>query len=547
MNNLEVGYGTKDSNISTNLIDHDHHHHDGLRESNNATMQATTTTAAHTDAPLFFRFRNNIPRLFLFKNDTPIEATGLAFNSIGRGAVIMSTIFLGPALLKLAAVAATSNCYAGGADYDDDHSEAECINGGGRIYGMRPTSLLTNIGVFSGLFSAILTPFFGSIVDHTPHRKALGQGSALLLSLIKGIEICLSQSTWFVVSVLQVLNFVLWNAYLCVAYAYTAELSMVPNEQTEYNSRFQLILYLTMLSFTFVVMTSSAVLQTDDVGTARISQTVAFAVCTSVFGLSFRHFFRPRPALRTCPTPGKTQLFRSGFQKLSFTFSHIWRHWYTLRYFLLSVMFSESAAAALSTISTTYMTHVLEMNAGEIGKVFLCVFVGGIPGSRLGGLVGVALNPLRSAMLCLVLFVVNTSLAALVLTGPEYKNGMYGFAAVWGVCLSWLHPAHASLYCTIIPRGQESELMGIYIFSGQVLAWLPPLLFSFLNEIGASMSIGMASLNLFFAGGFLLLLMIGNYDEAVALSQDENNMAWAPIDDEGSPTTTRGGVQPVLT
>jgi len=64
------------------------------------------------------------------------------------------------------------------------------------------------------------------------------------------------------------------------------------------------------------------------------------------------------------------------------------------------------------------------------------------------------------------------------------------------------------------------------------------------------MSIGMASLNLFFAGGFLFLLMIGNYDEAVAFSsQDENNnMVWTPIDDEGSPTTTtaRGGAQPIL-
>ena len=57
--------------------------------------------------------------------------------------------------------------------------------------------------------------------------------------------------------------------------------------------------------------------------------------------------------------------------------------------------------------------------------------------------------------------------------------------------------------------------MGIYIFSGSVVAWLPPFVFSFLNEIGASMSIGLASLNIFFAGGFLLLMR-----EAVTLSQE---------------------------
>jgi len=38
------------------------------------------------------------------------------------------------------------------------------------------------------------------------------------------------------------------------------------------------------------------------------------------------------------------------------------------------------------------------------------------------------------------------------------------------------------------------------------------------------MTIGLASLNLFFAGGFVLLLMIGDYDEAVALAQNEDGV-----------------------
>jgi hypothetical protein len=64
--------------------------------------------------------------------------------------------------------------------------------------------------------------------------------------------------------------------------------------------------------------------------------------------------------------------------------------------------------------------------------------------------------------------------------------------------------------------------MGIYIFSGSVLAWLPPLLFTLLNEFGISMNIGLASLNVFFVGGFALLYMIGDYDEALILAQNEN-------------------------
>lgn len=526
-------YGSKDSSMND-----DNFSNDG---NNNGSSSIRTPV---------FPFQQYIPRLFLFDNG-PIEATGLAFNSFARGAVAMSTIFLGPALLKLASNAAAK---ANDCNEDDDDYDADCGEDGGRIYGMRPTSLLTNIGVFSGLLSCALTPIFGSIVDHTPHRKAIGQGSAIILSIVKGIEIFVSESTWFTVSVLQVLNFVIYNAYLCAIYAYTAELSTIPDEQTGYNSRFQGIFYVSMLVFLIVVMVTSTVVGTGDVGTARISQTIASLVCISVFTFSWRFFFRPRPALRE--VPAGSNFAKSGFQKLSFTFSHIWSYWYTLRYFLLSVMLSEAATAALSTIATTYMTHVLEMGAKEIGQVFLCVFVAGIPGSKLGGMIGVAINPLRSALLCLVIFILNTTLAATVLTGPESQNAMvslsscnvhrtnrfhrlmltvdqYAFAAVWGICLAWLHPTHASIYCTIIPRGQESELMGIYIFSGAVLAWLPPFVFSFLNEIGASMSIGLASLNLFFAGGFVFLLMIGNYNDAVALSQNES-MAWTPINRHAS-------------
>ena len=36
------------------------------------------------------------------------------------------------------------------------------------------------------------------------------------------------------------------------------------------------------------------------------------------------------------------------------------------------------------------------------------------------------------------------------------------------------------------------------------------------------MAIGLASLNVFFAGGFLIFMRIGNYEEAVALSQNDS-------------------------
>jgi UMF1 family MFS transporter len=425
-----------------------------------------------------------VPRIFAFTNDDvaadrnesddendrgdnvpPIEATGLALSSMARGAVSMSTIFLGPALLRLAKNASRAADGSICDDRDDDENNAdEYDESSCRVYGMRPTSLLTNIGIIGGLLSCVLTPYFGSIIDHTNHRLLVGRTSALILSCIKGIEIFVGRHTWHAVSLLQVANMAIYNAYLVTTYSYTAELSRAPSRQTMYNARFQLIYYASMLAFLVFVMTTSTLFDADDVNTARISQTLAFATCAFVFTLSWGAYFRPRPALSEIPAG--TSLARCGYDKLLSTIDDMRcdRRRRPLRLFLLSASLSEAATSALATISTTYMIHVLDMKASQIGAAFLCVFVAGVPGSKLGGYAGSRLNPLRSASVCLIVFVANTTLAAWTVRGPEDRNAMYGLCAVWGVCLAWLHPTHASLYCTIIPRGQEGEVCYIMLF-----------------------------------------------------------------------------------
>ncbi|KAL3781262.1 hypothetical protein HJC23_012812 [Cyclotella cryptica] len=470
-------------------------------ENNASRVDYTAMTTHSTKRDVQEQIQHAAPFHISIIENGPLEATGLSLIAFGRGAVGMSTLFLGPALLKLANDAVQMTC-----DNDENDADLNC-NGDdqGRVYGMKPSSLLTIIGVVSGLLSTLMLPLFGAIVDHTPHRKKIGQISIAVVTIIKGIEIFVSPATWFAVSIFQVVNFILYNAHSCAIYAYTAEVF--------YNAKFQEINYISMLVFLIIVMVLSFSFATDEVGTACISQSLAFLVCSCAFGLAWKWFMSPRPALRHVLSD--STLLKSGFQKLFNTFRSLWCRWYALRYFLLSVMLSESATAALSTISTTYMTLVLEMNSNQIGLAFLCVFVAGIPGSKLGYYVGNALNPLTSAKLCLVVFIINTALAAILLKGPDHINSMYIFASIWGVCIGWLHPTHSALYITIIPRGSESEMMGLYLFSGSVLSFLPPFVFTLLNEIGMRMDMGLASLNLFFAGGFAFLSIIGNYNDAV--------------------------------
>jgi len=84
-----------------------------------------------------------------------------------------------------------------------------------------------------------------------------------------------------------------------------------------------------------------------------------------------------------------------------------------------------------------------------------------------------------------------------------------------GIGLGWLPPMHTTGFISIIPKGQEAEMMGMFLLCNQILAWLPPLLFTVMNENGLDMAYGMASLNIFFFLGFLFLVIMGDFAKAV--------------------------------
>eukprot|EP00970_Alexandrium_tamarense_P011851 scaffold2578_cov197-Alexandrium_tamarense.AAC.17 len=51
--------------------------------------------------------------------------------------------------------------------------------------------------------------------------------------------------------------------------------------------------------------------------------------------------------------------------------------------------------------------------------------------------------------------------------------------------------------------------MGMYLFAGQILAWLPPLVFTAMNEAGVSIRISMLSLLVFWSTSIAFLQCMG--------------------------------------
>ncbi|KAL7579639.1 hypothetical protein ACA910_021791 [Epithemia clementina (nom. ined.)] len=471
-----------------------------------------------------------IPNWLRFDH-APSEATGLSLDNYARGHVMMSSMFLGPALLELASAAAQAQC---------TNNATTTTTSACKIHGFRPSSLLTNIGIFSGLLGSVSMPFIGAVVDHTPYRRHVAALSALLLASVKGVEVMVGPRTWFLVACLQVVSYVLYDVHAVAAYAYTFELTDHHHGHAHYNSFYNMVQYASMLIFLILVFGASSLLYSDhasDVATARLSQVVTLVVSLPCFVVAWKYFFRNRPALSQLPPGGS--LWTCGFTKVGQTARRIVRDYRPLMWGTIAMMFAEAAMTAFVTIATTFLKEVLQMSANEIALVFLIVLLVGIPGSYLGGWLAIWLDsPVASAMICHVLLILTTTVGSLTMRGPEAKDLSYLFSALWGILIGWLSPVDVTIFMNLMPPDSQTEFMGIMSLSIDILAFLPALVFSILNEAGFNMAYGLTSLNLFFGIAMACLFQIGDYHGARLAATVSSSSSMTNHHHNNNPTTT---------
>ena len=142
------------------------------------------------------------------------EALGYALDLMARSTVFAcSGAFLLPALLKMAKLEAGCEIEAP----EGTNKVPECH---GKVYGIRPSSLLTTILTIVAVLSTAMLPLVGAIVDTTTHRRILGRTLAVIVSALLFPTIFVSQDNWFAISVdFIVLGFFGWLLAM-VNYAY---------------------------------------------------------------------------------------------------------------------------------------------------------------------------------------------------------------------------------------------------------------------------------------------------------------------------------------
>lgn len=442
------------------------------------------------------------------------EATGWAMDSAARGPLNQIGSYIGSAILLMATKDAgcttPSTCYIVGT--------------------LKPSSLLTLTSSVVGVLAAFILPISGAIVDHTPHRKMVAVVAGFVAVLATGLQIGISAQrlNWLYILVLDALQTFALLVHTTAVFAYLPELTVHQENLPAYTAHFNVRQYVSQFTLGGFLALAGATWASSrpnrtavqaSVDVARLSAAIAFAYGCLFGGYAWTYLFRARPALSKVPEG--SNLLTVGFRQVYQTTRKIGRDYRALRWFLFSLLWSpEAGAGVVLSIAVTFLVSVMQFSTFDIAKVSLILMTGNIAGSYFSSFINNRCNwfhPLHSYRLALTLLGLSVAVSASYLDGPAKRPAVYGFASSWGFFMGWTYPAQRVLFVTLIPKGQEMELMGCFFFAGQILGWLPPLIFTILNQRGVSMQLSFGLVAGFCWVAVLSTLPMGSYQVATDL------------------------------
>ena len=433
------------------------------------------------------------------------KAEGYNFLGLGRGALVMSNIFLATAFIFLASEEAGCLTESGDEVLDD------CDE---KVYGSSPAALIANIAVISGVLSALFMPMAGAMIDYTSHRRLVGIGSALFMIAVQVAQIGTNSKTWFPMAILQAVSGFLYQVQVMACYAYLPEISREVGESkmTGFSSIFTCCQFSSQVSFLLIVIIVALAVGLDDVQTAQVSQAINTVWSGFFLYLGWR-ILPSAPASHTLEE-GKKLVFE-GFAQVFRTIQKINRDYSTgLRWFFLAIVFAEAGVNAFTTLSVVYLNDHIGLSGAEIGIFFVVTLLSSLPGTYLSSKITGYLNPNSSLQLCLSILIFVTVGGAILLDNTP-KMVSFAWAVAVGILLGWFYPAENVFFSMILPKGQEAEMSGFFVYSTQILGWLPPLIFSLLVDADVSQTYGVMVVAVFFLVAIVMASRAAPWSEIV--------------------------------
>jgi MFS-type transporter involved in bile tolerance (Atg22 family) len=342
-------------------------------------------------------------------------------------------------------------------------------------------ALPASVGAFSMLIAG---PLIGSIADYTPHRKLFGAIAVVATILSNSLQMFVNDEILGIVLAMTILgNISYLSVYMLYRAPYLPELAVGP-EVAKLSAKGYLILLLTQVFFMGFFTTLGTVVYGSSAEDAQPyiymrSGCAAAVLITIILAVIVIKYIGHRDASNKL-LPSES-IYTVGFTSVYNAFKEMSKDYTQLRTFLIFSSFANASFNAALALGTTYMIGI-GLTTLEINAALGCAVIVGLCGPLIVTYLMNSGMSIRKIMLITVILFFIIVMLIPVLT-PVHFAFLLILGAGLGISLGmWLSCGQA-FFAELCPGGKEATFTGCYMFANKVWDWMPPLIFSIVNQV----------------------------------------------------------------
>ena len=189
--------------------------------------------------------------------------------------------------------------------------------------------------------------------------------------------------------------------------------------------------------------------------------------------------------------------------------------------YLLAVSFLAGAVGSFTTLVITYLSEAIQMSSTGI-IIFILINMATQPiGVLIHRTAARRVGHKKNYLMVISFFVILTAFFIGFIAGPDQINWTYLFSVLYGVAYGWYYPSSNGFFVSLVPEELVTELWGFNMFASVILSWVPPLIFTTLNETTGNLRLGIIGILAFLLVGFGIVLFIPEKKSDAAEDDDE--------------------------
>jgi MFS transporter, UMF1 family len=415
----------------------------------------------------------------------------------------VGTVFLGPYIASLAALAAANNA-----------------DGLARFLGIpvAPDSFLPYCISFSVGLQVLFLPILGAIADYSHMRKRMMQIFATIGAITTILMFFITADLWWLGGVLFILANLTFGAAIVFYNAYLPDIAS--EDQRDRVSSYGwamgylgggLLLLLNLGFFMF----------SEKLGVPKDLSVRINLASAGVWWLAFSTItwarLHPRHSAR--PLPQGENYASVGFKQLGRTFREIKHFPETLKFLLAYFLYNDGIQTVIAVSSIFAAAPLIRGGVGldqstlivAILMIQFMAFFGALFWGRLAKWIGAK----QSIIVALVIWLGVVLFAFFGLKGDTRVMQFFILGAFIALVMGGSQAISRSLFAQMIPPGREAEFYSFYEVSERGTSWTGPLIFGLANQLTGSLRWGILALIIYFFAGLAVLPFV-NVGKAMA-------------------------------